>query len=131
MKCTICGEPLTGQKKLYCSSNCQTKSWKIRNRETYLAGKKVYREKNLTKILEYKRIYLSKGVRPLSGKKKKVVIRVNNGVCFRCGSMDSLEVHHIKELRNGGTNKFSNLLIFCKPCHALWHKKMKGFFDIK
>lgn len=129
MKCTICGEILNNKRKLYCSDSCQRKSWKIKNRETYLAGKKRYREQNKNKLLEYKRAYNAKGIRPLESSKKRVIINNNAGVCFRCESADNLEVHHIKELRNGGTNKPHNLLVFCKPCHALWHKKMKGFFD--
>jgi 5-methylcytosine-specific restriction endonuclease McrA len=131
MKCTICNNQLNGKQKLYCSDICQKKAWKVNNRNKYLEGKKIYRLKNKNAILEYKRVYNSKGIRPLTKKIKNIVIEVNNRNCFRCGSVERLEVHHIKELRNGGTNKLGNLLVFCKPCHALWHKKMKGFFDKK
>lgn len=43
------------------------------------------------------------------------------GNCGRSGLNNNqiqLEVHHIVELRNGGTNKLSNLQTLCEHCHA-------------
>ena len=39
--------------------------------------------------------------------------------CRRCGSVDSLEVHHVVPLAQGG-NEFalSNLITLCRDCHA-------------
>ncbi len=41
----------------------------------------------------------------------------DHGNCAECGSRAE-EVHHIKMLRNGGTNEPGNLKALCKRCHA-------------
>jgi 5-methylcytosine-specific restriction protein A len=37
------------------------------------------------------------------------------------------EVHHIKPLAEGGTNKFSNLQALCKSCHSRLTAKASGW----
>lgn len=55
MKCKVCGK-LTERPK-YCSDKCQKKAWKLYNREKYLAGKRKYRRRKKTEILEYNRVW--------------------------------------------------------------------------
>ena len=40
-----------------------------------------------------------------------------HSVCAECGS-NAQEVHHVKMLRNGGTNDPDNLKALCKRCHT-------------
>lgn len=54
-KCKICGN-LTNRPK-FCSEKCQKKSWKLYNREKYLAGKRAYRKKHRKQIREYNRLW--------------------------------------------------------------------------
>ncbi|MDD2259444.1 MAG: HNH endonuclease signature motif containing protein [Bacilli bacterium] len=42
--------------------------------------------------------------------------------CLKKGKMIPVEeVHHIKPLSQGGTNKFSNLMSLCQSCHTKIH----------
>lgn len=44
--------------------------------------------------------------------------------CKRNGKLTySDEVHHIIPLSEGGTNKDSNLMALCKPCHSTIHAR--------
>ena len=39
-----------------------------------------------------------------------------------CGKPGALEVHHVVELQNGGTNDLGNLRALCRSCHIEIHK---------
>lgn len=41
----------------------------------------------------------------------------SNPICEDCGH-SATEVHHIKPLREGGTNHWENLAPLCKKCHS-------------
>lgn len=41
--------------------------------------------------------------------------------CVKCASVESLQVHHIIALRDGGSNEDSNLETLCKQCHLEHH----------
>lgn len=43
--------------------------------------------------------------------------------CVICSSEDSLEVHHIQYVKNGGSNELSNLVVLCHVHHKEVHKK--------
>lgn len=45
--------------------------------------------------------------------------------CEMCGSTDRLELHHIKPIALGGTNRPENLQTLCHDCHMAVHKIMK------
>jgi hypothetical protein len=52
---------------------------------------------------------------------------LENAVWYRCENpycsyTHFLDVHHITEEKNGGTNKLDNLIVLCPFCHALAHK---------
>jgi hypothetical protein len=42
---------------------------------------------------------------------------VKNARCYRCGTSDKLEVHHIIPRRIGGADDHFNLIPLCKGCH--------------
>lgn len=126
IKCRVCGNPTNREK--YCSDSCQRKAWKIRNRERYLLGKKLYRQKNKKKINEYNRWYKSLGVRPISIKKKEEIILNAGNICQRCGSKENLNVHHVIPHWKGGKNGSDNLMVLCWDCHMEWTKIFKSFW---
>jgi 5-methylcytosine-specific restriction endonuclease McrA len=129
MKCVICEVVLFDRQVKYCSVPCQTKSWKIRNRETYLAGKKAYRDKNREKIRKYNQEFKSRGIaKPLGGDTTKHIIQSRGSICSRCSNSGRLQVHHIKPLQNGGLNISNNLMILCWDCHMLWHKQLRNYW---
>lgn len=45
------------------------------------------------------------------------------GYCSKCGSSKFVQVHHIVPLSKGGSNKVSNLILLCRKCHLIEHKK--------
>ena len=46
--------------------------------------------------------------------------------CRECGKAGVLEVHHIKHVRNGGTDELDNLTTLCRGCHIAKHRKTKS-----
>ena len=52
--------------------------------------------------------------------------QIQRRVCENCGSQNvrDLEVHHIDEQANGGSNKMRNLAVLCESCHDAHHNKM-------
>lgn len=61
-----------------------------------------------------------------SSRRKKVLER-DGYKCANCGEPDNrnLEVHHIVPLKDGGSNKLSNLKTLCLDCHSAIHNKTK------
>lgn len=53
---------------------------------------------------------------------RRIVLDRDKHKCRQCGSDDMLEVHHIVERCNGGTDDISNLITLCAVCHANKHK---------
>lgn len=41
--------------------------------------------------------------------------------CQKCGRGDSLDIHHISAVIDGGLNEEKNLTILCGACHQEWH----------
>ena len=44
-----------------------------------------------------------------------------NPICEMCLCLDNLEVHHVKEVKEGGTDDKDNLRVLCNSCHTLTH----------
>ncbi|MBN2365531.1 MAG: HNH endonuclease [Spirochaetales bacterium] len=44
-----------------------------------------------------------------------------NKQCSRCGSRQSVQVHHLTPVQFGGTDEKSNLIYLCKECHEKEH----------
>jgi hypothetical protein len=47
----------------------------------------------------------------------KKVFQRDEHKCKYCGSIDNLEIDHIKPLARGGSNDLDNLQILCGPCN--------------
>lgn len=50
-----------------------------------------------------------------TGTRKRIIAR--DGMCLACGSIDDLQVDHIKPVVFGGTNEESNLQTLCGACN--------------
>ena len=46
-------------------------------------------------------------------------------ICVNCGTNELIEYHHIVPLKNGGTNKLTNIVPLCECCHYKAHDKTK------
>lgn len=44
-------------------------------------------------------------------------------ICVNCGSDKHIEYHHIVPLKNGGTNRLTNIVPLCEECHCKAHDK--------
>ncbi len=47
--------------------------------------------------------------------------------CSECGSVSSLEWHHIIPFSEGGEDAPGNLQVLCHPCHVRGHKHLDDF----
>lgn len=121
MICTVCGlKELSGSQRRYCGRLCERKAWRDGHRDQILEGKKRYRTVNRQRIALYERAYRAKHpeINPRLATQLKSAY-----ACLRCSSRERPEVHHIKSQRlGGGPNDLNNVVVLCKPCHALWHK---------
>ena len=53
----------------------------------------------------------------------KEYVRCRDGYkCRKCGSKTHLEVHHIIQRKDGGSNRPDNLVTLCHECHAALHR---------
>ena len=50
-------------------------------------------------------------------KLKKKIIAERGAQCQRCHGTDSIELHHIKHVANGGSDDPGNLQLLCHNCH--------------
>ena len=56
----------------------------------------------------------------------KAYVRARDGFrCRSCGTRDHLEVHHIRQRKDGGSNSPDNLITLCHGCHRAWHEGKK------
>jgi len=54
----------------------------------------------------------------------------DNYRCQHCKSDDNLQAHHIRQRKDGGTNKVGNGITLCEKCHDDLHEKL-WFLNIK
>ena len=58
----------------------------------------------------------------MSGSTKIAIVKRANGKCEMCGKpSESLEVHHVVPLKDGGSNARDNLVAICRECHRRAH----------
>jgi len=54
--------------------------------------------------------------------RRRAILKRDQEKCTKCHSSNErwnpLHIHHIKKLRNGGSNKPDNLITLCKNCHS-------------
>ena len=98
--CPICGKLIFGKAKT-CSRTCS-------NKKRYglkYDGTNKHNNANKARIL------------------KEKLSKIRGGICEKCGNdnYNILQIHHILERCNGGTNDESNLLILCPNCHMTEH----------
>ena len=56
----------------------------------------------------------------------KAYVKARDGFrCRSCGSGDHLEVHHIRQRKDGGSDRPDNLVTLCHGCHRAWHEGKK------
>ena len=51
--------------------------------------------------------------------------------CVRCGRTENIDKHHIKQVRDGGTDEPENIEELCYACHKYEHAKRKILATIK
>ena len=52
---------------------------------------------------------------------RRKVFEKYNYQCNDCSAPGTLEIHHIKPVIKGGSNKVNNLILVCMVCHVLRH----------
>jgi len=65
--------------------------------------------------------------------KRQNILKRDGYKCFRCGSVDGLEVHHRQYHKKSATGQFvkpwdykeNNLITLCRKCHEQGHQKFK------
>lgn len=118
MECKKCGKELIGKQTSFCCRHCS---------KVYLKAQ--YRKRNREKLNAYNRAYRAQfRVRPPDRKKRNIIIENYGNQCYRCGSMENLEVHHLKPLTKGGCNGHYNLIPLCKNCHYKIEQALKDFW---
>ena len=61
----------------------------------------------------------------------KAYVKARDGFrCRSCGARDHLEVHHIRQRKDGGSNSPDNLITMCHECHRAWHEGQKDMVTL-
>ena len=56
----------------------------------------------------------------------KAYVKARDGFrCRSCGTREKLEVHHIRQRKDGGSDSPDNLITLCHGCHMAWHEGKK------
>jgi 5-methylcytosine-specific restriction endonuclease McrA len=66
----------------------------------------------------------SKGIRSEPGPYRELrgqVLERDGWRCQLCGSMSTVEVHHLRFRSRGGEDCDENLITICQPCHEAIH----------
>ncbi len=129
MICKQCNNPIQPPRSKFCSIYCGKKFHKVgyrqRHKEHINAYKRKWRKENKDKVRKYNRQYKGDAPTLATGRKQRIRNKLGN-TCYRCGT-ETVEIHHIKPRRFGGTHDPHNLMLLCIQCHKRWHK----MFDSK
>lgn len=124
MICIKCGNeiPTNSKSVKYCSVRCST---------LYL--KSEFRKRNKDKINAYRRKIRKEGYKSFfkdkrSGTVNKLLFQ-GKDECLICGSLDNVEIHHIKPRRCGGLHVIGNVMLLCKKCHYDFEEATKHFWN--
>lgn len=66
--------------------------------------------------------------RHLPEKLRNRVLDRDNHKCTKCGSVDTLHIHHVIYRSNGGSDEPDNLTTLCEECHIKQHEGEPVFF---
>lgn len=114
--CIKCGNVITKKRKglKYCSAKCRSAfaayKWCIKNNKFEKPGVGSGGNQETNKNIQYKN-----GI----GIFHKIAFSSKPHICERCGSINSLLVHHRDH--NKSNNELYNLEILCKRCHQEHH----------
>ena len=56
---------------------------------------------------------------------QKTIVYLLGGRCDKCGTVHFIDIHHIKPLKEGGSNELSNIELLCCTCHRNEHQKVQ------
>lgn len=64
--------------------------------------------------------------------RRKRLIEAQNGLCALCtyDKSEGLTIHHIKPKRENGSDKISNLILLCRPCHVMVEHDLKKWTPV-
>lgn len=113
-ECEICGEifqeyksQITDPNNPHCSFECarQSLNWYGQNHPNWNGGKGV-----------------TDGIRRNIGnvswdERRRQYYENHSKECYKCGSNDNIQLHHIIPIKSGGTNGKWNLMPLCGSCH--------------
>jgi len=103
--CKHCGKEFISASKnaKYCSDSCKQKNYRARQRSLSKDGISI---KSYYKMFE-------------------------NTPCEICSwNKTTRDIHHIKEVVNGGTNELNNLISVCPNCHRMIHNNLISENDL-
>ena len=91
--CAVCGKKFLWPAPSPLCSTCRSAKYKEREKRTNAVG----------------------------SRKRKVLIQQRGNKCELCGATGTLHAHHIKPVKDGGSDNDSNLLLVCPKCHKRIH----------
>lgn len=111
--CERCSNKLTEKQSRWCSSRCSK-----------LGLKSEWRRRNSQKINAYNREWRrakNGGNRPITYPAKR-----RDTKCLRCGSIDNLQLAHVKPIGAGGTHR--HVITLCNKCHYMFDNLLRDFW---
>lgn len=100
------------------------RNWVKENKEIVVQYKKNWRENNKERDRElnlnlYYKHREKRKIEMISRSKARSMLKKT--LCLKCGSIEKLNIHHIDG--NCLNNNKQNLIVLCRKCHLLEHKK--------
>lgn len=59
--------------------------------------------------------------RPPDWESRREMVLDEGSYCVSCGEINSLHIHHKRQIKDGGTHKLENLEVLCEDCHSQAH----------
>jgi 5-methylcytosine-specific restriction endonuclease McrA len=59
------------------------------------------------------------------------ILRRDGWRCQACGSMQNLEVHHMRFRSHGGDYSEENLITLCSKCHSAAHRNRSESYSVR
>ena len=116
---------------VFCSTSCTGKFSRTNEKSCPICGKIIFgKSKTCSRTCSNKNRYGIKydGLNKKNNANKSKILKeslskIRGGICEKCSNENYsiLQVHHIIERCNGGTNDPNNLLLLCPNCHMTEH----------